>query len=137
MPLLLADFDVKQKSNEGVELRLHHPVTGDETEMVVILAGIDSDEASKLQRETARRYLERLTSPKKKGKLDDEDADGIELLVRCTLGWRNIIWDDPDTPLEFSPENVRMVYSHVPAIREEVSAFIQDRSNFMKVSPTL
>lgn len=53
----------------------------------------------------------------------------IELAVSATKDWQNMGWEGEE--IECTPKNARMVYKNVPAIREQVVEFMNDRSNFL------
>jgi hypothetical protein len=90
------------------------------------LLGSDSDAYKKTMRKQQDRHL-------KKGlrKLTSEqvEADSTELIVSCTVDWKNMQENGDD--LEFTKENVRRVYKTYDFVREQAREFVEDRSNFL------
>jgi hypothetical protein len=48
--------------------------------------------------------------------------------VSVTTGWSGIVWEGQ--PLGFSEENAKMLFTARPWIRDQMDAFMADRSNF-------
>lgn len=119
-------------ADQGVEMVLRHPATDDalQTEggqpISITLAGGDSERARKARNAAHNRRLQRMN---KKLTAESLEAEGLDVLVACTLGWQNIHFEGED--LAFSPDNARKLYKAVPWIREQVDAFIVDRANFL------
>lgn len=59
---------------------------------------------------------------------DSVAEDKLELLIACTKGWTG--WEDKGKELKFTPRNVRMLYTRLGFVREQVDGFIHDRGNF-------
>lgn len=111
------------------DLVILDPETGEESETVITLYSIDSDAYQKklmqLRKENVR-YRDRKDGvPQEKLR-----SDSTKLYAACTVAWKGLIEDG--NPIEFNPENVRRVYESMPFIREQVIAFVEDRSNFIK-----
>jgi len=63
------------------------------------------------------------------GALLDEGQDGIiQNAVDATIGWENLSLDGK--PVEFSENAAFAIYQKYPAILEEVTEFLKERSNF-------
>lgn len=106
------------------------PIESDDGQQAGIrLVGQDSEEFRKASRKNTDR---RLRSRQKGTKITAEELeqDAIDLLVACTKEWRGIYRNG--TPLPYSLENARMLYSTVPFIREQVDEFAGDRANFFR-----
>ena len=143
----LSTLDVRKAANEGAELELIHPTEGTilrepvpETApegtigeaLVIMLAGTDSEVYREALKSRAR---QRLNQQKKKNRAEQTDFDeaerkGIELLAKCTMGWRNISEDGKE--LQFNVNNAITIYTKYPWIKEQVDVFMADRSNFLK-----
>ena len=64
--------------------------------------------------------------------LDPEkfEAEGIEVLAACTLGWKGVVVDG--APLPCSRDNAIMLYTRFPWLREQVDQFVSDRSVYLQ-----
>jgi len=123
----LKELNITPKSNEGAWCTLEHPVTGEELDIQIKLAGTDSD----IYRETIRKQINRrLKKGIKRLSLEETENENLELLVACTLDWKNVVYEGE--PLECTPENVKFIYSQFPWIKEQVDDFIGDRANYLK-----
>jgi hypothetical protein len=122
-------------ANEGVDLHLTHPVTGeplldtDGKPVTIRLLGMDS---SRYRRHNRALLNRRLENPAKKPTADQIDEDNLAMFVALTVGWSGIGLDGVD--LEFSEANAQKVYTRLPWVREQADAFIGDRKNFLRVS---
>ena len=120
----LSTLDVKKGANEGAELKLLHPVSGEDTGIRISVVGRDSD----LYQQELRRIQ---NSRIRKGVVTSASRDdGVELLAKCTTGWDGV--EEKGSVLEFSEENAKRVYKAYPWIREQVELFMGDRSNFLE-----
>jgi hypothetical protein len=126
MTYSLDQLNTAKAADEGKWLELEHPVSGEPLDMHLKLLGSDSDAYKKTMRKQQDRHL-------KKGlrKLTSEqvEADSTELIVSCTVDWKNMQENGDD--LEFTKENVRRVYKTYDFVREQAREFVEDRSNFL------
>lgn len=114
--------------SESSKLILKHPVTGDELDGSILLCGKDSDTYRKQYGE----MIKKISSDQAKGSDSDFVKLDIDVYVACTIGWENIsIGDDQ---LEFTPDNVRMVYTdqRFKWLHDQVVEFVGKRENFMQ-----
>ena len=123
----IESLDTVTACEEGADLEIVHPRTGEPLGIIISVVGADSP--------TYRSELHKLANKRAKrgrGVLNSEsiEADNIELLVACTRGWSGL--DYKGAALAFSPANARMVYKDFVWLREQVDAFIGDRANFLK-----
>jgi hypothetical protein len=102
---------------EGAEMEIMHPVSGQPTGAFLLIRGVDSKTFRDASLEFNRKRMEK----------GNENKDiALDLSVAITAGWRGI--DD----VEFSADAVRKLYQDSPAIRAQVDAFFTVRRNFMK-----
>lgn len=118
-----------------VPVTIKHPVTGADTNVVISVVGLDSPAAQAcLDSQQARRFNALADNPEqaKVNVFDPEAAraDLVELLVACTVEWKNLEWQGD--ALEFNPGNAAFIYQKVPAIREQLNRFVGNRKNFFK-----
>ena len=125
----LANFDLQAAADKGAELHLENPITEepifteDGKPVKIRVLGADSKEFRAAISDLAERY-----QGKKKTNMRAAEAHAVELLARVTVGWDNIIWEGET--LKFSRENARMLYRERKWVREQVDAFVGDRSHF-------
>lgn len=124
----LAAWDTAEKAEEGAELSLLHPVTGEELGVHIRLAGRDSSAYIKAQRslleKRANKYRRKGPSP------EDLEKDSRELAARVTLGWSGVVVEGESLPC--TRENALALYTRFPWIREQADAFVHDRENYFR-----
>ena len=134
----ITKLDTKAAANDGAKMEVLDlagaPVLKSDgvTPVTITLMGKDSDAWIKFDNQVTNRRLAQGT----RMKLTAEalKADQIKELAICTVGWDGIGLGDDETP--FSYEKAVELYTLSPDIREQAKAFIEDRSNFSKASPT-
>lgn len=122
----LATLDTSKVAEEGAELLVEHPTTGEDFGIKITLIGTDSKTFRDLSKSRATASL------KKKSRdidFDQGEAESIELLAKCTKGWEGITEDGIEVP--FSYENAVKLYTKYLWLKEQVDRFIVDRSNFL------
>ncbi len=123
-------------ADQGAVMTVLNPITmqplrddaGDD--VTITLAGEDSEVYRSAQRAATNKRL----AMRGKGKITAEEleAEALELLARCTLQWSGIVWEGK--ALECNAKHARMLYQALPWLREQVDAFIADRSHFLTSS---
>lgn len=126
----LTQFDTSS-ANAGTKMELRDaadaPVLkADGSPMTITLLGKDSDAFIKQENAATNRRLAQ--GPRAKVTAEALKADAVAILARCTVAW------DFSEPCTY--ESAVALYNKFPAIREQVDAFIADRANFTKPSPT-
>ena len=130
-PFDFATRDVAAKAEEGAELEVLDPVTGDGVGVFVTLAGADSTAHRKATATIAKRRMTATKGSRNKGfDLEKFEAEGIEVLAACTLGWKGVVVDG--TPLPCSRDKAIKLYTRFPWVREQVEGFISDRSAYLQ-----
>ncbi|MFO1126374.1 MAG: hypothetical protein U1E25_14595 [Methylocystis sp.] len=137
----LASLDTTPAAEAGAEMKVLHPTSGavlsqeDGQPIVITLVGEDSERFRRASRASLDRRLKRqsagVSAPPSAEELEN---NAIETLVACTIGWSGIALDGKT--LDCTPENARMIYKRLRWLREQVDAFINDRANFLKPSPS-
>lgn len=117
-----------------------HPVSGlplesDGQPAGLFLAGEDSEQYKARDVELARQRSRDAEKLGRKWKYTPEMQmeTALELLVACTLGWQGLSFGGSE---EFTKDRVREMYRKVSWLREQASAFVQDRTSFGGASPT-
>lgn len=123
--------DVAKKAEEGAELEVLDPVTNEPVGVFITLAGADSAIHRKTTATIAKRRLSNTKGFRNRA-LDPEkfEAEGIEVLAACTLGWKGVVADG--APLPCSRDNAIMLYTRFPWLREQVDQFVSDRSVYLQ-----
>lgn len=126
----LAQLDTRKGAEEGFELQLAHPKTGEPLPGKITLLGQDSAVWQDRQAELVQRRVKRLALNKKNSaSVAELEADSIELLVAGTVGWTGIALEGAEFP--FSAANAQRLYTHYPWIREQAYEAVTDRGNFL------
>jgi hypothetical protein len=110
-------------------VRIKDPTTGAPTPMVVTLAGPEHPDRKRITFARQRRMRAELA---KTGRVpvtqpEDDEADELDTLVACTLGWAG-------ASVEYSPAEARKLYSDPKRrwLRDQVSAALQERELFTR-----
>lgn len=119
--------EIQKQAQDEAWVTILHPVFGEETSMRIRLLSPDSERYRQIDNRIRNAATKSMT---KRGGLSAEELSesGLQLLIQATVGWENVIFDGQ--PIQFSPENVRTVYTDFPFIREQVDRFLGDRRNF-------
>ena len=122
----LAKLDTSKVAEEGAELLVSHPTTGEDLGIQITLIGTDSKTFRDISKSRATASL------KKKSReidLDQNEQDSIELLAKCTKGWTGITENGKE--VAFSYDNAVQLYTKYLWLREQIDRFMADRSNFL------
>ncbi len=104
----------------------------DKSPITITLRGKDSDAYIAHENQATNRRLQqgarvKLTSEGLK-------ADVIAGLAKCTVAWDGIGIGEDETACSY--EAAVRLYTLAPDIKDQVAAFVEDRANFLKPSPT-
>ena len=122
----LAKLDTAKVAEEGAELRVAYPTTGEDLGIQITLIGTDSKTFRDISKSRATASL------KKKSReidLDQNESDAVDLLAKCTKGWSGIT--ENGKQVAFSYENAVQLYTKYLWLCEQIDRFIADRSNFL------
>lgn len=134
-------MDTKSLSETGVEMEVRNITDGEPLKnsagepIVIRVLGPDSSVYRRLTRQQVQKRFERAQRQQNitADAYAEAEADAVEILVACTVGWRGILGKDKE-PVPFSKEAARKLYEDYPAIREQVDSFASSRANFTKAS---
>lgn len=115
----LGDFYTSELHDNGAEVNITNPSTGEVSDVFIKVKGPDSKD-----------FREAILRMNRKGLEADQDSM-VDLLVDITIDWRGVTGDD-DEEIEFSKDVIREVYEKSPDVANQVMAFVGDRQNFMK-----
>ena len=129
----LSTIDTIKKSNEGFDVRIYHPGTNEDLDIIIRVLGKDSDEYQKVSRAHSKKRMAKLSKSGFRSNtsipLEEVEQDGLLLLAACTKSWSGVVIDG--TELICSADNALMVYERFPWIKEQIDSAIGDRANFI------
>lgn len=130
----LSGFDVRPKSQEGVEMRLIDP-TGKATNVIIGVRGIDSQAYADKAREHVRKRRDR--GPVKVAEAE-RNAEWWEQQAMLVAWWKpdKIVFERGGNPIECTPANVAKVLEDHNWIYEQVLRVASERANFLPGSAT-
>ncbi len=148
-PLDLATLDTEVASDKGARIEILHPVAGS-VGVFITLLGKHSQVFRDIVRDRINRKVREKANADRRGKAAElptaeaNEAEAIELLVACTLGWDTEVRDSKGEIIEakptlffggeelaFSVPNAFKVYKTI-WVREGVDEAIGDLENFMQ-----
>ncbi|QQR47746.1 hypothetical protein JKA73_17570 [Myxococcus xanthus] len=129
------DIGILQRS-DSTTVEILHPATGDATGMKVVVYGVDSATYRDADRALRNRRLHKLQHSGRQTKITAEgtEADGLELLVRCTASWEGFMENGQLLP--FTKDNARRVYEEHRWLRRQVDEAVTDAASFFGKSPS-
>jgi hypothetical protein len=130
----LTKLDTRRASDEGARLHLvweGRPLMDGDQPVTITVLGQDS---KIYEREHHRITGQRIGSRRRALNGSPEvsekaEQEAIDLLAACTVSWENIALNG--SPLECTWQNARDLYMQFKWIREQVDAFIHDRSEYL------
>lgn len=159
----LANLNTATKSDEGAEIELEHPITQEPLGIFINLLGKHSQIFRDHVRERVNKRMAAEALANRRGKplppptAEQAEADAIDLLTLCTLGWRSetyerdaagsivknadgtrkVIANEPvivmgGEKLSHTVVNAKVVYGTMIWAREQVDNGIGDLENFIK-----
>lgn len=125
----LASFDGLSKAQEdGIDVPILHPTTGEEIGIVIRVCGPDSERQRKaVQKQVDDRLRRRSAKPMTGAEVTEA---GVRTVVACVLGWNHVVLDGRDVP--FSVDNAVSLFQRFPWIFEQVNMAAGDRASFLK-----
>jgi len=134
----LSALDMTKFCNNPVRVELKHPITNAPLGIFISVLGKDSDTFREHLRTTVNEKSRKAAMAARRGKevepetLEQAEAQGVDLLIVCTVGWENVTFEGED--LEFNVPNARRVYSKLRWIRGQVDNAVDDLELFMNRS---
>jgi hypothetical protein len=111
---------------EGAEMQITNPATGEKVEAYIKVKGIDS----KAFRQASRKKQRAMLTAMSLGEDCDEDKLDVDALAELTIGWRGIM--DGDKEYTFTKARAKDLYTQSPGIRDQIDRYISKRANFTK-----
>jgi hypothetical protein len=126
-------------ANEGCEVKILHPGTGEETGLVIHVLGEDSDEFQRIKRAQQKKRTDKFSRGGFRNPTPtpaEMENDNIELLARATKSWSYkgsaSIPGPKGEMLDCKFENVVLFYTASPDARRQIDIAVGDRANFIK-----
>ena len=114
---------------DGAEMQVINPVTGEETQAFITLKGMDSlahREAMSLSKTLSLGLKQKSKEALEKRKIEIRS----EALAKCTVSWRG--FSSKGEELVFSQEKAKELYYNSQGIADQVDNFMVQRANFTK-----
>ncbi|WP_448508784.1 hypothetical protein [Immundisolibacter sp.] len=131
----IAELNTVKACDKGAELELLHPVTSEPLGIFIKVLGKDSTVFRDHIRDSVNDRIRREQMARKRGKdiepttVEKAESEAVDLLVLCTLGWRNMIMNGE--AVEFNVPNARRIYTEYPWIRKQVDDGVANLELFM------
>jgi hypothetical protein len=123
----IGEICTREAHEEGAELNITHPATGEVTDFYINVLGPDS----RAWRKAIKTDFTRLLSNKGAGISEDDLLDSdINKLAAITSGWRGLQRDGKD--VEFSLAECKKLYNDSPQVMTQVDVFVGNSRNFTK-----
>lgn len=132
----LTSLNTTKACNDGADVEIRHPVTNVPLGVTIRVLGRDSDTFKEHTRDLLNTRLRREAMAAKRGKDADLrtveviETENMDLLVTCTLGWKNVSYGGQELP--FEEANVRNIYKEFPWIYDQVNEAIGTLELFLK-----
>ena len=125
----LADLNAALTSQEeGEELVLRNPYTGDDTDIVVRIACAESTRV----KTAARAAINRLYAKRAKNKherIEDSEELLLTTVAASIISWRGVVFEGK--PFECTPSNARKLIEMHLGFLEQIKSFSEERANFL------
>lgn len=120
----LQNFDVTQKADEGVWFTLRHPVTGDDLDGRIKVAGKDSQ----LFRKLVFQMLDKRARKNTPTTAEQAAEDTLWIVSKCVLDWQNITEGGQPLKLDNNGDVARQVLRKYPWILEQIQEAMAARA---------
>ena len=122
-------FNLSAPAEAGAEVVIKHPVTGEDTDIVITIVGKDSA----TYRNAAKRIASEKLPEDQEAKEKELVKRGAELLTSCVRGWSGIE-DSKDKDIPFTPEFCIEMLSNIEfdSLAVQINAAIHDRTLYFK-----
>jgi hypothetical protein len=144
----LASLDTATPCEEGAEIEIKHPVTGEGTGLLITVYGKDSETFRDYTKAKTNARLRQANLDARRGKqppvstVEEADAENADLLAHCVKSWRTRVgkeyedtWMIAGEKLPCNKPNALKVFSdpRFRVVYDQVNEAIADLSNFIKV----
>ena len=123
----IGELTTRKAHEEGAEIAIRLPETGETSDFVIKVQGIDSKAWRTAQKAAQRAIVKKVADGVA---ITDFDEFELNTLVACTIGWTGLAKDGKE--YKFTPKRCRELYENAPHVRDQVDTFIGRRVNFTK-----
>lgn len=136
-------IDTIAASDAGADIELLHPTSGEATGVFVTILGKHSTTFRDIVRERVNHRVKKESYAARRGKpldprtAEQVEAEAIDLIVACTVGWhtgdkaaQSIPFNGEELP--FNHANAKRVFTERLWVREQIDNAIGDLENFIK-----
>lgn len=117
--------------NDGAEMRVKSPLSGELTECYITVSGLDSKAFRSAEMKGKRKVLAAYRDAVAEDNHENLEREVIaETLADATIGWRGFTSNGKE--LKFSRKSIYELYLNSPNISDQVDTFIANRKNFIK-----
>lgn len=125
----LSEFaGLPQAQEDGIDVAILHPGTGEDLGITVRVAGPDSERQKKARNAITNERLQK--SRNKRLTASELEADAIKITAASIIEWSGMI--ENGKPVELTRENATAIITKYPFIYDQLTAAIGDRSGFIK-----
>ncbi len=116
--------------NETTEVKILHPVTGLETDIVITMYTTDSAHYKAIIHKLQN---QRLYNKRAKPTAEQVEETSMTTIAECTKSWVNVL--DGKKEIKCSTKSALKLYKEHEWIFDQVNIDMADRANFLKVVP--
>jgi len=125
----LSDFaGLSQAQEDGIDVSILHPGTGDDLGIKIKVAGPDSERQKKVRSAINNERIR--MSRNKRATVAELEADALKITVASIISWSGVI--ENGSPVELSKENAERVLTKYPFIYDQLTSAVGDRAGFIK-----
>lgn len=124
----LAQFEGLAKAqDEGIDVSIVHPKTGEPLDITIRVAGPDSARQRRIRAELNN---ERLAKNKKRMTASELEEDALRVTVAAIIGWSGVL--ENGQQIEFSKSAATDLLTRYPFIHDQIIWAVSDRASFIE-----
>ena len=124
----LAQFEGLAKAqDEGIDVSIVHPKTGEPLDITIRVAGPDSARQRRIRAELNN---ERLAKNKKRMTASELEEDALRVTVAAIIGWCGVL--ENGQQIEFSKSAATDLLTRYPFIHDQIIGAVSDRASFIE-----
>lgn len=125
----LSQFDaLTRNQEEGIDVDILHPVTGDELGIKIRVAGVDSERFRRARHAVQEKRIQRRSV--KRQTPAEIDEENLSSLAQCIISWSGVVIDGK--AIELTHDSAVDVLRRYPFLRDQVDVAVGDRAGFMQ-----
>jgi hypothetical protein len=125
----LSEFSgLAQAQDDGVDVKILHPKTGEELGITVKVAGPDSDRQRKARNAINNERIR--MSRNKRLTVSELEADALKITAASIISWDGVI--ENGSAVVLNNENANAILTKYPFIREQLDSAVGDRAGFIR-----